>query len=170
MGKITRAIEHVDVDELITRIDRAKNAGHARKLLVIWNATVDPRPAEEIAIHCGVALQTVHNWISAYNRFGLDALLGPGKGGRRKELMSPQEEKDFLAPFFERAEKGQIATVAEIKLALEEHVGRRIGHYTIYPFLDRNKWRKVMPRPRHVGAKKEAQEEFKKNCPNELRL
>ena len=71
---------------------------------------------------------------------------------------------------FERAEKGQIATVAEIKLALEEHVGRRIGHYTIYPFLDRNKWRKVMPRPRHVGAKKEAQEEFKKNCPNELRL
>ena len=25
MGKITRAIEHVDVDELITRIDRAKD-------------------------------------------------------------------------------------------------------------------------------------------------
>ncbi len=80
--------------------------------------------------------------------------------------MSPQEEKEFLAPFFESAKKGQIATVGEIKLALEEHFGHPIGHYTIYPFLERNKWRKVMPRPRHVGAKKEAQEEFKKTFPN----
>lgn len=166
MGKITRAIEHVDVDELIWRIDHTKNASHARKLLVIWNATVDPRPAEEIAMHCGVARQTVHNWISTYNRFGLDALFGPGKGGRRNELMKPEEEKDFLAPFFVSAKKGQIATVAEIKLAVEEHVSHPIGHYTIYRFLDRNEWRKIMPRPRHVGAKKEAQEEFKKNSPS----
>jgi hypothetical protein len=35
MGKITRTIEHVDVDELIMRIDHTKNASHARKLLVI---------------------------------------------------------------------------------------------------------------------------------------
>lgn len=166
MGKLTRTVEHVEIDELITRIDRTTNASNVRKLLVIWNATVDPRPAEEIAIHCGLARQTVHNWISTYNRFGLDALFGPGKGGRRNELMSPQKEKEFLAPFFERAGKGQIATVAEIRLALEKEVGRQIGHYTIYRFLDRNEWRKVMPRPRHVDAKKEVQEEFKKNSPS----
>jgi transposase len=74
--------------------------------------------------------------------------------------MSPEEEKEFLTPFFERARTGQIATVAEIKVALEEYVGHPIGHYTIYRFLDRNEWRKVMPRPRHVGAKRETQEEF----------
>lgn len=166
MAKVTQARGHVSADELAARIDRCKDGWHTRKLLVIWNATVDPRPAEEIAIHCGVAPQTVHNWISRYNRFGLDALCGPGKGGRRNELMSPEEEKEFLTPFFECAKKGQIATVAEIKSALEEHVGHSIGHYTIYRFLDRNEWRKVMPRPRHVGVKREAQEEFKKNSPS----
>ncbi len=31
------------------------------KLHVILNATVDPRPAKEIALHTGVAKQTVHN-------------------------------------------------------------------------------------------------------------
>ncbi len=153
-------------DELAARIDRCKDGWHLRKLLVILNASVDPRPAEKIAIHCGVASQTVHNWISTYNRFGLDALFGPGKGGRRNELMSPEEEKEFLTPFFERAKTGQIATVAEIKVALEEYVGYPIGHYTIYRFLDRNEWRKVMPRPRHVDAKREVQEEFKKNSPS----
>jgi len=166
MARVTQAVEHLDIDELVVRIDSTKNAWHVRKLLVIWNATVDPRPAEEIAIHCGVARQTVHNWIAMYNRFGLDALLGPGKGGRRNQLMNPEEEREFLAPFFESARKGQIATVTEIKLAVEDYVGHPIGHYTIYRFLDRNEWRKVMPRPRHMGAKEEAQEEFKKNSPN----
>lgn len=166
MGRVTQAVEHLDIDELVSRIDSTKNAWHVRKLLVIWNATVDPRPAEEIAIHCGVARQTVHNWIALYNRSGLDALLGPGKGGRRNQLMDPEEEKEFLAPFFESARKGQIATVTEIKLAVEDYVGHPIGHYTIYRFLDRNEWRKVMPRPRHMGAKEEAQEEFKKNSQN----
>lgn len=166
MPKVTRAIVHVSKDELAARIERCRDSWHTRKLLVIWNATVDPRPAEEIASHCRVAPQTVRNWISRYNRFGLDALCGPGKGGRRNQLMRPEEEKEFLAPFFERATKGQIATVAEIRSALEEYVGHPIGHYTIYRFLDRNQWRKVMPRPRHVGAKTEVQEEFKKNSPN----
>lgn len=166
MARVTQAIQHVSVDELAVRINRCKDGWHTRKLLVIWNASVDPRPAEKIAIHCGVASQTVHNWISTYNRFGLDALCGPGKGGRRNELMSPEEEKEFLTPFFERAKTGQIATVAEIEVALEEYVGHPIGHYTIYRFLDRNEWRKVMPRPRHVGAKREVQEEFKKNSPS----
>jgi transposase len=128
MGKVTQARGHVSADELAARIDRCKDGWHARKLLVVWNATVDPRPAEEIAIHCEVAPQTVHNWISRYNRFGLDALCGPGKGGRRNELMSLEEGKEFLTPFFGRAKKGQIATVAKIKSVLEEHVGHSIGH------------------------------------------
>jgi transposase len=100
--------------------------------------------------------------MSKYNRFGLDVLCGPGKGGRRNELMSREKEKEFSTPLFDCEKKGKIATVAEIKSALEEYVGHPIGHYTIYRFLDRNEWRKVMPRPRHVGVQKEAQEAFKK--------
>jgi hypothetical protein len=36
-----------------------------------------------------------HNWIAIYDRFGLDALLGPGKGGRRNRLMNPEKKKNF---------------------------------------------------------------------------
>lgn len=163
MGKVTKACGHVSPEELRARIKRAPDAGTARKLLVIMNAMVDPRPAEEIALHTGVSIHSVHNWIPAYNRSGLEGILGPGTGGRRNQHMSREQERIFLKPFFERAETGEIATTAEIKEALENCVGHSLHHSVVYRFLQRNEWRKVMPRPSHIQSKKEVREEFKKN-------
>lgn len=157
MGRITKACSHVSEEELRARIKRASDAGTARKLLVILNAMVDPRPAEKIALHTGVSVHSVHNWIPAYNRFGLEGILGPGTGGRRNQHMSREQERIFLGPFFERAATG------EIKEALEDCVGHSLHHSVVYRFLQRNEWRKVMPRPGHVQSKEEVQEEFKKN-------
>jgi len=163
MGRITKACAHVSAEELRARIKQAPDARTARKLLVIMNAMVDPRPAEEIALHTGVSVHSVHNWIPAYNRSGLEGILGPGTGGRRNEHMSREQESIFLKPFFERAETGEIATTAEIKEALEDCVGHSLHHSVVYRFLQRNEWRKVMPRPSHVQSEEEVQEEFKKN-------
>lgn len=44
MGNVTKACGHVSPEELRARIKRAPDAGTARKLLVIMNAMVDPRP------------------------------------------------------------------------------------------------------------------------------
>ena len=99
MGRITKACPHVSAEELRARIKRAPDAGTARKLLVIMNAMVDPRPAEEIALHTGVSVHSVHNWIPAYNRSGLEGILGPGTGGRRNEHMSREQESIFSEAF-----------------------------------------------------------------------
>src|SRR3989339_2117663 len=150
MGKVTKAYPHVTKEELRPRIKHAEDPRTAQKLLVILHATVDPRPAEEIALHCGVSIHSVHNWVPAYNRYGLEGILGPGTGGRRHAHLSKEEERLFLQPYFERAAIGQIATTAEIREALEEYVGRPLHHSVVYRFLRRNQWRKVKPRPRHV--------------------
>jgi transposase len=68
-------------------------------LLVILNAMVDPRAAEEIALHTGVSVHSVHNWIPAYNRSGLQGILGPGTGGRRNAHVTREEESLLLNPF-----------------------------------------------------------------------
>jgi transposase len=85
--------------------------------LIIYNALVDPRKAEDIAKHCGVSKTTVHQVISAYNWLGVETVETPGKGGRRHAYLSGDEEKQFLAPFFAQAERGEIATVAQIQHA-----------------------------------------------------
>jgi transposase len=51
----------------------------------------------------------------------------------------------------------------EIKRTLERHVGHSVHKTTVYRLLARHGWRKVVPRPFHKQAKKEKQEEFKKN-------
>ena len=163
MGRITKACPHMSVEELQMRLKATKDRRTAQRLLVILNAMVDPRPAEEIALHTGVSVHSVHNWIPAYNRSGLEGILGPGTGGRRNQHMSIGQESIFLKPYFERAETGDIATTAEIKEALENCVGHSLHHSVVYRFLQRNEWRKIMPRPSHVQSKEEIQEEFKKN-------
>ncbi len=165
MGKVTKVVTHLSQEEILEKIKGTVGFWRVQKWLVIWNALVDPRPAEEIAIHTGLAKQTVHNLISSYNRRGAEAVSGPGKGGRLRAYLNLAEEAVFLKPFKEKAITGQVATALEIHKALENRVGHSVHKTTVYRLLERQGWRKIAPRPFHVQAKAEEQEEFKKNSP-----
>ncbi len=104
----------------------------------------------------------VHQVIASYNRAGVAAVETSGKGGRRHQYMSREEEQAFLAPFFSRAERGEIATAGEIQRAFEAQVGHEVHKSTISRLLQRHGWRKPVPRPVHPKANPEAQEQFKK--------
>ena len=165
MGKVTKAAAHLSEEEIFKRIKATVGFWRVQKWLVIWNGLVAPRAASEIALHTGLAEQSVHNLISQYNRFGPEVVEGPGKGGRRRSYLSLEQEAAFLEPFKQKALTGQIATTAEIKKALEKHLGHKVHKSTVYRLLKRQGWRKVAPRPFHIHAKKEEQEAFKKNSP-----
>ncbi|SRR6266851_5497485 len=159
---VTKAEHHFSVEEVKKKMDEATRPLYRKRWRIIYHALVDPQPAEVIALHCGVAKDTVHKLISHYNRFGKTAIETPGKGGRKRFYLTIEQEKQFLQPFFERAKKGEIATCAEIHAAYEARVDRSVDESTIYRLLARHGWRKVIPRPKHPKAEKEVQETFKK--------
>ncbi len=160
--RISRAASHLSVDEVKARMNTEARPWVRLHWWILYNALVAPRKAEEIALHTGVSATTVHRVISTYNRLGPTALETPGKGGRRHEYLTLQEEKVFLVPFFAQAEKGEIATVAQIQCAFEAKVEHEVDDSTIYRLLNRHGWRKRMPRPRHPQADPQVQEQFKK--------
>jgi len=162
MGKVTKSIPHLSKEEIQERIKTTVGFWRVQKWLVLWNALVDPRPAREIALHTGIAEQSVHNLISKYNRLGPEVVEGPGKGGRRRSYLSWDEEASFLESFKQAALTGQIATAAEIKRALESRLGHKVHKSMVYKLLKRHGWRKLVPRPFHVDADKQEQEAFKK--------
>ncbi len=129
---------------------------------IIYHALIAPRKAEEIARDTGVSVTTVRRVISSYNRLGLAAIETPGKGGRRHEYMSLEQERRFLQPFFARAAHGEIATAEEIQRAFEAEIKQEVHITSIYRLLDRHGWRKLVPRPRHPKANAEEQAAFKK--------
>lgn len=91
------------------------------------------------------------------------------RGGRRRENMSFEEEVAFLAPFFEKASKGGILVVGEIKQELDKRLERRTALASAYNLLHRHGWRKLAPDKRHPKADIEGQEEWKKNSPRSSR-
>jgi transposase len=88
------------------------------------------------------------------------------RGGRRRENMSIEDEKAFLAPFFEKAVKGGILIVGEIKHALDAHLDRKVALSSVYNLLHRHNWRKLAPDKKHPQANPEVQDEWKKHSRN----
>jgi transposase len=162
MARITRAARHVTEEEVKRRMTTAPRPLYRQRWLIIYNALVEPGKAEDIARHCGVSKATVHAVISRYNRQGIAAVETAGKGGRRSGYLSLEEEREFLAPFFGRAERGELATTEEIWRAFEARVEHEVDDSTIYRLLARHGWRKLMPRPRHPQADPQAQAQLKK--------
>ena len=166
MGRVSQAAPHLSVEEVKTKLKAATSYWPRQKWLVIYNALVDPRPAAEIAVHTGISVASVHKLLSAYNRRGAEAIETLGKGGRHNYYLTLEQEAKFLSKFFEKAAKGQVATANEIKIAYEELVGHAVHKTTIYRLLDRHKWRQIVPRPSHIKADLNSQEEFKKTFNN----
>jgi transposase len=130
--------------------------------MVIYTALLEPREAQEIARQLGVSRPFVSKISSLYKRFGPQGLETIGPGGRRNDYLSKDEEASFLAPFIERARQGEIVTAKLIQQAFEQHLGHDVDESTIYRLLERHQWRKLMPRPHHPQADRDAQEAFKK--------
>jgi transposase len=128
------------------------------------------KPAAEIALEVGLARQTVHNLVAAYNRHGPSALETPGRGQRQHAYLSLEQERAVVEQFLKQSEVGQVSTGLQIKAALETVVGHQVAKTTVYRVLRRHRWRKVAPRPRHPQASAAEQEAFKKTSPSRSRL
>src|SRR5260221_14568986 len=108
-------------------------------------------------MHCGVSKAMVHQVISRYNRLGVQAVEPPGKGGRRHEYLTLEEEQQFLSPFFARAERGEMATSAESNQAFEPRIGNEVDCSTIYKLLNQQDWTKPRSRPKLANTTKQPQ-------------
>lgn len=89
----------------------------------------------------------------------------PRAGGRKRQNMTLQEEREFLAPFFEQAAAGGILVVGQIKAALDKRLGRKVALASAYNLLHRHGWRKLAPDKHHPQSDAQAQEAWKKNSP-----
>lgn len=162
MKRITKVVEHLRVEEIDARLRRCTEPWRIRRWHVIRCALVHPKPAAEIALEVGLARQTVHNLIAAYNRHGPQVLETPGHGQRQRAYLSLRQEQALVDKFRKKSAAGQISTAQQFKPVIERVIGRQVHKTTVYRLLKRHQWRKVVPRPRHPQASAAEQTAFKK--------
>ena len=108
--------------------------------------------ADKIEAHPTV----VSRWICNYVKNGINAVLKGDYSGNRRNL-TLEEETKFIDKFKEKAAKGELVTVKEIKIAYCEKIGHKCGKGQIYRVLERQEWRKVVPRKEHPNKASEAE-------------
>ena len=158
-NRITRAATHLSEEAIRERMQREQRPWCRRRWEIIYQALTAPRKAEDIARMVGVSLTTVRRVIATYKQAGVTAIETPGKGGRRHQHLTLEQERAFLQPFLARAARGEMATAAEIKRAFEEETKQPVACSTIYRLLDRHGWKRLGARcsPAQAPADKFAQ-------------
>lgn len=121
--------------------------------------------SEDIAAVLAISTATVRRVWSDYRTHGYKAILKDSRGGRYNENMPLGQEQRFLASFLQQAATEGVLIVNDIHRAYEKELGRTVPKSTIYAMLDRNGWRKIVPRPQHPQGNPGAREIFQASFP-----
>lgn len=119
---------------------------------------------EETAVLLGVGRATVPR-LQQRLRQGVKVGRSSRKrwGGRRRALMTLEEEKAFLAPWVEQARTAGVLVVSPLRAALAEKLGRKVAPSVVYRLLARHGWRRVAPDTHHPKHDPVAQAAWEKN-------
>ena len=155
--------DEATVEALKARLKQATTIAEFQRIqCVLLRATLDCS-ASQIAQVLGWATASVHIAHSRWAKEGEALFALKGKGGRRNQLLSEQQEAEVLEPFIKCAGAGGVLKVAAVQQAYEARVGKAVPNSTVYRVLARHGWRKVVPRPRHPKADVAARGAFKKS-------
>jgi transposase len=141
----------------------ARSKAEYRRVLCVWLRAALGLSALRVAEAVGWHVSTVRQLQARYLKEGEAVLKVVGKGGRRNSYLSRSEEERFLERFLDRASRGGLLVVSEIREAFQAKVGHQVPPSTVYRLLARHGWRKLTPRRRHPQSDPAAQAAVKKN-------
>ena len=137
--------EEIKEIEQARRDNKDKRAEARLKALELRAKGAD---AKQVSRATGFHASSVSRLVAKYRDHGMEAISSNHYGGNHRN-MSVEEEAAILAPFKERAEKGELVEVSEIAKAYQAAVDHPVSNGQIYFVLHRHGWRKIMPRSKH---------------------
>ena len=154
---------HNTIRELQTLYRTETHSRLARRIQAVWLARKG-RTCPEIVDITGAKRRTIQQWISRYNRGGIEELLDKSRSGR-PALLSTTSEKQ-LARRIEagptQADGVSVFTGPAVGALVKREFGILYSLRGIERLLGRLGFSYLAPRPRHEKADPQTQEEFKK--------
>lgn len=154
-------ISEAEIQEALRLRDEAANVAEYRKALSVILMANYGFNTDEVAELLGASRRTIFRDRSAIRN--PDDSSKKSWGGRRRFVLSLEDEREFLSQWEAKAKSGGVLSVPPIHAALVERLGRDIPLSTTYRILARHGWRKVQPDTKHPKSDQVAQDEFKKN-------
>ena len=167
MSAALRLREDFCADDLRRLAKGSRDAGQIRRLLALAQV-YDGGTRSQAARVGAVGLQTVRDWVVAFNAQGPDGLVGGKAPGRAPKLNAAQSQA--LAAIVERgpdpARDGVVRwRLKDLAVWIDANFGVRLDESTLGRLVRRLGFRKLSARPRHYAQDPAALEAFKKACP-----
>ena len=139
------------VEDLRERMKREKQAKVYKRLQAVA-LRGEGKTNEEISRITGFHPDYVGRLCKAYLTQGIDGLVSDGRKGGNHCNMTEAEAAAFLEKFEEQAKSGQVITAEEIGKAYDKAVGKEHKSLSsVYYFLHRHGWRRIIPQRQHPG-------------------
>ena len=160
-----RRIDEELVGKASDAVASAESLAELRRAQAVLLPALMGATLEQTATLLGVSRASVPRLQARFRESVRTGKSPPRWGGRRRSLMTFDEEKEFLEPWAEQAKAGGILVVSVIRAALAQRLGRPVKPSVVYRLLERHGWRKVAPDTHHPNSDPAAQEEWKKTSP-----
>lgn len=157
---------HLKLSALKRKLQEQKDVRLFQYWQIIYSVAFNPgRKAEEYSSILGINKEKVYRLVQLYNKQGEGFDRNLKWGGRREErsTMTLKEEKSLLTTIEDKAKKGQILTIRDIKKEIENYLGNPVSEDYVWDLFSRHQWKKKSPRPEHPKKNPKKQKEFKKN-------
>jgi transposase len=161
-----KVVNHLAPAEVKSRLSLSRGTSSHNRWQIIYLIQIgNIHSAELLAPLVNLTVHSIYKIVEKYNLEGVNALIYKPKGGRKRSLLSLEEESTLFISLESLASKGLIKTANDIRSVVEKKVGKQVSDDYLWDLLHRNGWKKKMPRPHHPKRSIEQQAEYKKNSP-----
>jgi transposase len=159
--------KHLSDAELKQKLEGANGSPEFSRWQILYMVQVGKiDSAQVISPLVNLSRPSIYKIVEHYNKEGVKGVRYGARGGRRRSILSIEQEKELLSAVENKARAGQIKTANDIRVLVETKVGKRVSDDYLWDLLKRHGWKKKMPRPHHPQRNLSEQNEFKKNSPS----
>lgn len=130
----------LSIEKMFQWVQSAPDKSVYKCRMSIWLTHTGKLHAGKVADILNVSKQAIWLWVRQYNEQGPAGLERRGRGGRRWGLMSPQEEKELLAPILRQTGTGAPVVARAVHTMVEERLQQKVSKAYIYKLLKRHGW------------------------------
>jgi len=123
-----KLVGHLSNAELSAHLSSARNTPVFSRWQILYLIQVGQvHSAELIAPLVGLSRPSIYKIVEGYNKKGASSIVYNQRGGRRRYLLSLEDEETVLSQVEQDAAKGLIKTAADIRKIVEMKVGKAVS-------------------------------------------
>jgi transposase len=155
-------------EQLSEALKQAKTKAEFQRIQCLWLRVSLGLNADQVATALGWQPTSVRRLQAQYLKEGEQMLQAVGRGGRRNQNLTVEQERQLLTGFSTQNKEAGMLEVSQIKRVYEELIGHAVPKSTVYRMLARHGWRKIGPRRRHAEGSRERQRASRNNSTGSL--